>query len=236
MSEDEEHVESGEAEVEKERRAYVEAAEAERWVAALSAMLRGLFWRMLELFLTTGHARKVENSTSLIDTLLGLRAQCVAAMQGEDEGNYKLEVVLDSLDAMLAAEGFLRGQWKSMDLADTVSKLIIVGSRLGYVDVVLTMAATGMWDDFMNAKWVAHRVAQGPKNRIAPWVQAFGPVAEEFCRNKTQVSYGMLRKRAREWDQQHTGKKDWILPSDDKNLNNGFKKLVELGLLVIPGK
>jgi hypothetical protein len=82
-----------------------------------------------------------------------------------------------------------------------------------------------------------NKIRRAPANRIAPWLAAFRPVAVAFCAEKQTVSYGQLRRKAREWSEQlKDTNKGWILPADDKSLNSGIKKLVSLGYLSIPGK
>jgi hypothetical protein len=81
------------------------------------------------------------------------------------------------------------------------------------------------------------KIAAAPKKRMAKWVTEFAPIARAYCQGRAKVTYGQLRRRAREWAEEHKGRGvDWVLPQDDGSLDKGIKKLVRLGLLTIPGK
>lgn len=137
-----------------------------------------------------------------------------------------------------AASDILRGVVTPKSGVDHTSSLLQLGFQIGYVYRLHSLFQYN--DRFLNilensAKF--DRIRQAPKKRLASWVQAFAPVARAYCAQRSKVSYGQLRRCAREWAAaSHVAGRDWILPQDDKSITSGIKKLEKLGMLVIPGR
>ena len=89
--------------------------------------------------------------------------------------------VREAFRAIASVQGCLAGLEPLGGDGEELGRLLIAAAQLGQVDVKLGLWEIGLWRDYASAKAKLSKIANAPRNRIAPWVLAFAPVAVEFC-------------------------------------------------------
>jgi hypothetical protein len=225
--------------INEDRAAYDEAIETGRYADAYRAQFMSLWKRAQRILLKDGLILEWHRTPM---SALDMAASFVSAMDDvlareSERASYKWKPVRDAFAAMTTVQAFLEGRLPVENDEDRVGRLLICGAALGYAEFQLVLIEIGHWESYSRAKSAYDRIAKASRDRLAPWLKAFAPIARAYCAGRSKVTLGQLRGQAREWASgPRAPGQNWQLPADDKSLNTGFKKLVRLGLLTIPGR
>lgn len=172
------------------------ATEVGDWSSALEATLSGLLWRSVRL------ANSLHVLHSTFDPrepwqaqALKLRHSCLHLIDGgSSEPDYKVEVLVDVLDAIMDVVGALEA--KAAGSSDQLTYLALCSGNLGRCEVMLGFAEEGFWEQIY--EW---RKRQGGRRKgyLAPWKKEAASVVNGWIAEEPDIKLARVTERLLQW-------------------------------------
>jgi hypothetical protein len=146
------------------------ALQSSDWAGALNATCGGILWRSLRL------GMKIGTSSASFDPSVGwrvlavqLRIHCISAFESSataenGEGDYRIECIIETLDALMEVIAFLEGG--KFATAVGAQRLTLLAGNLGRCEMMLGFAEEGFWEQVY--QWRARKVGR-PPGSYANW-------------------------------------------------------------------
>lgn len=227
-----------EDQITKFRLEFDQALEKGELEKALGAAVDGIFLSALKMAGEAGAVRRpFPPEGGIFAYSKSLREDCDQYLTDNAE-DFKVATARHAFDAIMEAQGFLKGHHGPHPLPTVLAQLMLLGARLGHADVMVTMVSSGLWDEFGEAKWKLHNIGSGQRGREAPWEAAFAPAAREFCEKMGKdATFGAVVRRAKRWAEEEKKQgRHQELPATDDGIKAGVRRMEKRGDLLIPGR
>jgi hypothetical protein len=222
--------------IEDSRRSFALAIDQHDWQTALESAFSGLLWRSVRLALRLNIVpASFDPKVSWKVTAIQLLKICKDALdrqpeRGSEEPDYRVEVVLDVLAALMDVAAALEaGKYKT---ADGALQLTIISANLGRCEMMLGFAEEGFWEQVY--EWRRRQGGKPKGTGLALWKQRAAPEVQRWIEEAFQatgkVKIADLETKLQDWlDAQNTSR------SRDA-VKTAIRQMRESGAITLPLK
>lgn len=224
-----------EQQIEQFRNEVETAVEADNWERAFAASVDAIFLTALKLCGDAGAVKRPLPEGGVYDFCASLRADCDQYLEAQPD-DFRVVTARHAFDAVMDAQGFLLRGALNDPLPTVMSKLMVLGARLGHVDMMLTMVTTGLWDEFGEAKFKLHSIGSPRRNHRPQWEVQFLDEARRFISAMgSGATMGGLVRRAKTWAKEREKQGDSLeVPKTDDGIKAGIRRMRQRGEIILP--
>jgi hypothetical protein len=212
------------------------ALNADAWSDAINLAVRAMYVTALNICKSAGVEPPRPPPARLLELCIAFRSQCDAHLAA-NEDDFRVQTARHAFDVMAEVETVLRQGTDGLGPADIVARLMLIGTRLGHADMMLTMVTSGLLADYGEALSKLHSIGDHLRDRVPDWEKGFLSRAKAYCEGRAKVTLAELRREARRWaDDERLAKRNPALPATDKGIDDGIKRMEASRKLTIPGR